>query len=112
MKEKASAPDWKNIIKFILPRYDSTLAPSKLTTIAKIKAKLEEFEKEKGKLRIELVEEEVAKALQGIETEGQPNEAVSYWQGLHLDDDSVGEDAAPAEANEESVGVHNTIAEC
>ena len=83
-----------------------------MTTIAKIKAKLEEFEKEKGKLWIELVEEEAAKALQGIETEGQPNEAVSYWQGLHLDDDLMGEDAAPAEANEEYVGVHNTIAEC
>ena len=74
----ASAPEWKNIIKFILPRYDSTHAPSKLTTIAKIKAKLEEFEKEKGKMRIELVEEEAAKALQEIETEGQPNEAASY----------------------------------
>ena len=52
-----------------------------MTTIAKIKAKLEEFEKEKGKIRIELVEEEVAKALQEIETEGQPNEAASYWHG-------------------------------
>ena len=83
-----------------------------MTTIAKIKAKLEEFEKEKGKTWIELVEEEVAKALQEIETEGQPNEAASYWQGLHLDNDSVGEDAAPAEVNEVSEGVHNTIAEC
>ena len=83
--------------KFILARYDSTLALSKLTTIAKIKAKLEEFEKEKGKTWIELVEEEVA-----IETEGQPNEAASYWKGLHLDDDLMGEDAAPAEANKVS----------
>ena len=83
-----------------------------MTTIAKIKAKLEEFEKEKGKLQIDLVEEEFAKALQGIETEGQPNEAASYWQGLHLDDDSVGEDAALAEANKVSKGVHIIIAEC
>ena len=80
--------------------------------MAKIKAKLEEFEKEKGKTWIELVEEEVAKALQAFETEEQPNEATCYWQGLHLDNDSVGEDAAPAEANEVSGGDHNTIAEC
>ena len=48
------------------------------------------------------MEEEAAKALQGIETEGQPNEAASYWKGLHLDDDLMGEDAAPAEANKVS----------
>ena len=83
-----------------------------MTTIAEIKVKLEEFEKEKGKTWIELVEEEVVKALQEIETEAQPNEAASDWRGLHLDDDSVGEDAAPAEANEVSEGVHNTIAKC
>merc|ERR1739849_49798 len=97
-KEKPSAPDWKNIIKFILPRYDSKQAPSKLTTIVKMEAKLEEFEKENGKTWIELVEEEVVKALQEIEAESQPNEATSDWQGMHLDDVSVGEDAAPAEA--------------
>ena len=73
-----------------------------MTTIAKIKAKLEEFEKEKGKTWIELVEEEVVKALQEIEAESQPNKAASDWQGLHLDNVSVGEDAAPAEADEMS----------
>ena len=36
-KEKASAPDWKNIIKCILPW---SLAPSKFATIAKVEAKL------------------------------------------------------------------------
>ena len=49
-----------------------------MTTIAEIKVKLEEFEKEKGKTWIELVEEEVVKALQEIETEAQPNE-VGIW---------------------------------
>ena len=63
--------------KFILARYDSTLALSKLITIAKIKAKLEEFEKEKGKTWIELVEEKIVKAFQEIEAEAQPNEAES-----------------------------------
>ena len=58
------------------------------------------------------MEEEVVKALQEIEAESQPNEATSDWQGLHLDNDSVGEDAASAEANEVSERVHNTIAEC
>ena len=90
MKGKASAPDSKNNIKFILLQYNSTLAPSKLTTIAKIKAKLEEFEEEKGKTWIELVEEEILKALQEIEAEAQPNEAASDWQGLHLDDVLMG----------------------
>ena len=88
------------------------LAPSKLTTIAKIKVKLEEFEKEKGKTWIELVEEEVVKAPQEIEAHSQPNKAASDWQGLHLDNVSVGEDAAPAEADEMSKWVHNTTAKC
>ena len=58
------------------------------------------------------MEEEVVKALQEIEAESQPNEATSDWQGLHLDDVSVGEDAAPAEADEVSEWVHNTTVEC
>ena len=34
------------------------------------------------------------------------------WQDLHLDNDSVGEDAAQPEANEVSEGVEITIEEC
>ena len=34
------------------------------------------------------------------------------WQDLHLDDDSVGEDAAQPEANEVLEGVEITIGEC
>ena len=56
----------------------------------------------------------MVKALQEIEAEAEarPNEAVSDWQELHLDDVSVGEDAAPAEADKVSEGVHNGMAEC
>ena len=109
---KASAGDWKNIIKFILPRYDSTLAPSKFASIGKAKAKLDEFEAEKGKTWVELVEEEVAKALGEVESEAHRTEGTSDWQGLHLDDDSVGEDAAQPEADAVSKGIHNITTEC
>ena len=65
------------------------LAPSKFSTIAKAKPKLEEIEKQKGKTWTVLVEEEVEKALSEVELEAtQLGEATANLGGSNLKPDA------------------------
>ena len=59
---KMGKPEWSDVIKFLWPRYDEKAAPSKLTSIIKIKAKLQELETKYGKTWDLLMEQELPKA--------------------------------------------------
>ena len=109
---KAKGDDWKDIIKFILPICDPTSAPSKFTTIAKAKAKLEEIEKQKGKTWTVLVEEEVEKVLGEVESEeAQLEEVMTDMGGSDIDADALG-DGAELVAEEVPDGDPVVQAEC
>ena len=110
--EKAKGDDWKDIIKFILPIYEPGSAPSKFSTIAKAKAKLEEIENKKGKAWTVLVEEEVNKVLSELESEvAQLEDATAVSRGPDIDPDALDGDADSA-ADEAPKGDPEVQAEC
>ena len=61
-KEKMTAPDWKVVIAFVLPRYKANEPVSKCQTIGKIKDKLQELEKAKEVTWDSFVEDELGKS--------------------------------------------------
>ena len=61
-QENMNAADWKTIIAVILPRYKADEAVSKCQTVVKIKDKLEELEKAKGKTWAAFMADELSKS--------------------------------------------------
>ena len=61
-KEKMTAPDWKVVIAFVLPRYKANEPVSKCQTIGKIKDKLQELEKAKEVTWDAFMEDELGKS--------------------------------------------------
>ena len=92
---KMKSPDWQNIMKFLLPIFDKSTAPSKVNTKVKVTAKLEEIEKKNGKGWVLLLEEELVRAQAAMATEVVGNQGGGVdWSELHLDkgSDNEGED--------------------
>ena len=92
---KMKSPDWQNIMKFLLPIFDKSTAPSKVNSKVKVTAKLEEIEKKNGKGWVLLLEEELVRAQAAMATEVVGNQGGGVdWSELHLDkgSDNEGED--------------------
>lgn len=92
---KMKSPDWQNIMKFLLPIFDKSTAPSKVNSKVKVTAKLEEIEKKNGKGWVLLLEEELVRAQAAMATEVVGNQGGGVdWSEFHLDkgSDNEGED--------------------
>ena len=84
---------YKNIIVFILPRFDNVTAPFKVSSMKKVDNSLTELGKENSKHWLVLSKEEVAKTepdVAVIAREGDGNEATrKLWDNLQLNCDEV-----------------------
>ena len=89
--ERIYSDDWKVIIAFILPLYKPAEKVAQCQTIPKIKAKLEELEKEKGTTWAVFMAEELRKAradVQPVEETMENSDAVAAENDLeNLDED-------------------------
>ena len=88
-KEKMTAPDWKVVIAFVLPRYKANEPVSKCRTIEKIKDKLQELEKAKEVTWDAFMEDELGKsraALPPLEETGNTAADAADAAELELED--------------------------
>ena len=108
--------NWVDIIKFLLPQYNKTIAPSKFNGVKKVKDKLEEFENKKGKPWADLLEEELrvsTSELSAVSEQAAAAVAASAEgnftsASLHLDSDSGTDDDAHGDG-ESAVGTKTGV---
>ncbi len=83
---------WKDIVRFLVPLYDKKTAPSKLSSIAKIKEKLESFKADFGSTWNELMEIQLKQfqSKPSLKPNGEGTKS-SFRAQLHLDSDSDGD---------------------
>lgn len=110
---KLSASQWKDILKFVLTRWEPKAPLSKYASMAKAKTKIEEFAAKFNKPWKELIAEEVTKATSELDsTVTGVNATALEWDDLHLDEDSDAESLVAQDDAAEAEPIVSEQAEC